>query len=65
MNCSIEFLEATPDRKKQYIDVLKVVKKYRPDVDAVDMNGHTCFHHAAMAGNALGLQFCVQMLNYF
>ena len=51
--------------KKAYIEVLKCVKKFRPNLFVVDKLGRTCFHHAALAGNSLGLQFCTQMLDYF
>ena len=31
---------------------------------AVDNMGRTCLHHAAAAGNSLGIRFTVQVLEY-
>ena len=43
---------------------MKAIKKKRPDVHSIDLLGRSCFHHAAIVGNSLGVQFTVQLLNY-
>ena len=39
-----------------------MLKKRRANLFAVDHLGRTCFHHAAIVGNTLGIQFTVRVI---
>lgn len=52
-------------KKQSLINILKVVKKKKPDLTATDKLGRTCFHLAAGSGNTTGLNFTVLLLNYW
>ena len=64
MSISSEFLDSDIEIKPRYVSVLKALKKKSPNLNARDRFGRTALHHAAAAGNALGLQFTVSYLNY-
>ena len=54
-------LNQNKEAQEDYLKILRHVKKYEPDLRASDKLGRTCLHHAAAAGNSLGLRFTVQL----
>ena len=49
---------------KDYVAILKLFKRKKVNLLATDSVGRNCFHHAAGAGNTLGLQFTIGLLKY-
>ena len=64
MGVDVNLIEANDNTRKDYIALLKLIKKKKPDIQAVDALGRTCLHHAASVGNVLGAQFTVQLTEY-
>ena len=44
--------------------MLKKLRKLKPNIRATDKYGRNAFHHAAAAGNLLGIQFTHLYMNY-
>ena len=57
-----DFIDSEVEIKAKYIKILKQCSKSHPNMHIADRLGRTCMHHAAAAGNSLGLQFTVTML---
>ena len=45
MSVDSDVIQKSEATKKNYIEMLKLVKRYQPDLFAVDSHGRTCFHH--------------------
>ena len=54
----------TEAKKKDYYSVLSVLKKHKPDLQAVDKFGRNCLHHAGAAANVHGMQFTVVYIDH-
>ena len=53
------------DKKADYLKILKLLNRMRPQFDHKDKHGRTCLHHAAAAGNIIGLEFTRDAMNYW
>ena len=53
-------MDTESEELQEYVKLLKVFKKYKPNFEITDNFGRTCFHHAAAAGNSAGLAFTIQ-----
>ena len=62
MGVSPDIIEAN---EEEYIKILKLCKRLRPNLHLTDKLGRTNLHHAAAIGNSVGLQFTVQLLHYW
>ena len=55
MGIDMTALELMEDGPEKYIQTLKLIRKRRPNLLALDDLERNCIHHAASANNALGI----------
>ena len=59
---SIAQLSLVENGPVTYVEIFKKFKKKDVLLKATDYYGRNCFHHAALAGNLLGLQLAVKLM---
>ena len=62
---NIEKLSLVENGPVTYVEIFKKFKKKDVLLKATDYYGRNCFHHAALAGNLLGLQLAVKLMLYY
>ena len=60
---AIDTANLSANKKDEYLKILKLLYRKRPQFDSKDKYGRTCLHHAAAAGNIFGLEFTKQARN--
>ena len=59
MGISPDVIEQDQEMKDRFVQILKLCKKMKPNLLSTDNFGRTSLHHAAAAGNSVGIQFSV------
>lgn len=67
MGIDPEILVSADGCAKQYLEILKSLKKAKPraNLHITDKLGRTCMHHAASTGNVLGIEYIVKLMRYW
>ena len=67
MGIDPEILSSADGCAKQYLEILKSLKKAKPraNLHITDKLGRTCMHHAASTGNVLGIEYIVKLMRYW
>ena len=55
MSISNDTIEQDQEKKDQFVKILKLCKKMKPNLLSTDNFGRTSLHHAAAAGNSVAI----------